>query len=57
MLPPLDYLPPVKRAAIDAFFDFPPGMSPVAVNRELVPTILERIALTKAWEERRASEN
>src|SRR5215470_716172 len=32
MLPPLDYLPPVKRAAIDAFFDFPPGMSPAAVN-------------------------
>ena len=43
MLPPLDYLPPVKRAAIDAFFDFPPGMSPEAVNRELVPTILERM--------------
>jgi len=43
MLPPLDYLPPVKRAAIDAFFDFPPGMSPEAVNRELVPTMLERM--------------
>jgi multidrug efflux pump subunit AcrB len=43
MLPPLDYLPPVKRAAIDSFFDFPPGMSPEAVNRELVPTILERM--------------
>jgi multidrug efflux pump subunit AcrB len=43
MLPPLDYLPPVKRAAIDAFFDFPPGMSPEAVNRELLPTILERM--------------
>ena len=27
-LPKLDYLPPVKRAAIDAFFSFPPGMSP-----------------------------
>jgi len=43
MLPPLDYLPPVKRAAIDAFFDFPPGMSPEAVNRELLPTLLERM--------------
>lgn len=43
MLPPLDYLPPVKRAAIDAFFDFPPGMSPEAVNRELLPAILERM--------------
>jgi len=44
MLPPLDYLPPVKRAAIDAFFDFPPGMSPETVNRELVPTLLERMS-------------
>jgi multidrug efflux pump subunit AcrB len=43
MLPPLDYLPPVKRAAIDAFFDFPPGMSPEAVNRELSPQLLERM--------------
>jgi len=43
MLPPLDYLPPVKRAAIDAFFDFPPGMSPEAVNRELAPLLLERM--------------
>jgi multidrug efflux pump subunit AcrB len=43
LLPPLDYLPPVKRAAIDSFFDFPPGMSPEAVNRELIPTILERM--------------
>ena len=42
MLPPLDYLPPVKRAAIDAFFNFPPGMSPEAVNRELVPTAARR---------------
>ena len=44
MLPPLDYLPPVKRAAIDSFFEFPPGMSPEAVNRELLPTMLERMA-------------
>lgn len=43
LLPPLDYLPPVKRAAIDAFFDFPPGMSPEAVNRELLPTLLQRM--------------
>jgi len=43
LLPPLDYLPPVKRAAIDSFFDFPPGMSPEAVNRELLPTLLQRM--------------
>ena len=44
LLPPLDYLPPVKRAAIDSFFEFPPGMSPEAVNRELLPTLLTRMA-------------
>src|SRR5579863_1944771 len=43
LLPALDYLPPVKRAAIDSFFDFPPGMSPEAVNRELIPLLLERM--------------
>src|SRR5215475_4536574 len=43
LLPALDYLPPVKRAAVDSFFDFPPGMSPEEVHRELVPALLERM--------------
>jgi multidrug efflux pump subunit AcrB len=43
LLPKLDYLPPVKRAAIDAFFSFPPGMSPEAVNREIAGKFLERM--------------
>jgi multidrug efflux pump subunit AcrB len=43
LLPKLDYLPPVKRAAIDAFFSFPPGMSPQAVDREIAGKILERM--------------
>jgi len=43
LLPPLDYLPPVKRAAIDAFIQFPPGMSPETVNRELLPILLQRM--------------
>jgi len=43
LLPPLDYLPPVKRAAIDAFFTFPPGMSSETVNRELLPILLRRM--------------
>jgi multidrug efflux pump subunit AcrB len=42
-LPKLDYLPPVKRAAIDAFFNFPPGMSPEVVNREIGGTLIERL--------------
>jgi multidrug efflux pump subunit AcrB len=41
--PRLDYLPPVKRAAIDAYFNFPPGMAPEVVDREMVPKILERM--------------
>jgi multidrug efflux pump subunit AcrB len=43
LMPQVDYLPPVKRAAVDAFFNFPPGMSPERVNREMVPTLLERM--------------
>lgn len=42
-LPKLDYLPPVKRAAIDAFFSFPPGMSPTSVDREIVTKLQERM--------------
>ena len=41
--PRLDYLPPVKRAAIDAYFNFPPGMSPGMVDREMVPAMLARM--------------
>ena len=43
-LPQLDYLPPVRRAAVDAGFSFPPGMSPASVNREIAPVLLERMA-------------
>ncbi len=43
MLPKLDYLPPVKRAAIDAYFSFPPGMSPETVDREMAGTLIERM--------------
>ncbi len=43
LMPKLDYLPPVKRAAIDASFSFPPGMSPAAVDREVTTKLLERM--------------
>ena len=36
LAPPIDYLPPVKRAAIDAFFNFPPGMGAEQIDREIV---------------------
>ena len=41
--PRLDYLPPVKRNAVDASFSFPPGMAPDVVDREIAPKILERL--------------
>ncbi|MBC7988083.1 MAG: efflux RND transporter permease subunit [Luteimonas sp.] len=43
LMPQIDYLPPVKRAAVDAFFNFPPGMSPERVNREIAPALLQRM--------------
>jgi multidrug efflux pump subunit AcrB len=43
MVPRVDYLPPVKRAAIDAFFNFPPGMSPATVDKEIAQTVLARM--------------
>jgi len=43
LMPKIDYLPPVKRAAVDAIFNFPPGMSPERVNEEIAPTLLARM--------------
>ncbi|HEY0503376.1 MAG TPA: efflux RND transporter permease subunit [Lysobacter sp.] len=43
LMPQIDYLPPVKRAAVDAFFNFPPGMSPERVNAEIAPALLQRM--------------
>jgi multidrug efflux pump subunit AcrB len=57
LMPQLDYLPPVKRAAIDAFLNFPPGMSPATVDREIAPRILERMAPYMAGEKAPALKN
>lgn len=43
LLPPLDYLPPVKRDAIDGFFQFPPGASVDTIDREIVQEIARRM--------------
>jgi multidrug efflux pump subunit AcrB len=43
LLPRLDYLPPVKRAAIDGFIQFPPGASVDTIDREIVRPIAERM--------------
>lgn len=43
LLPPLDYLPPVKRDAIDGFFQFPPGNNIDTIDTEIVQEIALRM--------------
>lgn len=42
-LPTLDYLPPVKRDAIDGNLQFPPGANMHTIEREVVQPIVERL--------------
>ena len=44
LLPELDYLPPVKRDAVDAYFQFPPGVSERTIAEEYVKVLDERMA-------------
>ncbi|WP_062265492.1 efflux RND transporter permease subunit [Endozoicomonas arenosclerae] len=43
-MPRMDYLPEVKRDAIDVWFSFTPGTSVEAVKTEIMPTLVERLA-------------
>jgi len=42
-LPSLDYLPPVKRDAVDGNLQFPPGANVQTIEREVVNPIVERL--------------
>jgi multidrug efflux pump subunit AcrB len=42
-LPTLDYLPPVKRDAVDGQLQFPPGANAETIEREVVQPIVERL--------------
>ncbi len=42
-IPTLDYLPPVKRDAVDANLRFPPGANMETIKREVVDPIVERL--------------
>ncbi len=44
LMPQLDYLPPVKRDAVDAFLNMPPGANVDTVESEVVNPIVERLA-------------
>ena len=43
LLPRLDYLPPVKRDAVDAYFSFPPGANLESIDQEIAQVMLERL--------------
>ena len=43
LFPQLDYLPPVKRDAVDAFLQMPPGSNWETAENEIVATLVERL--------------
>jgi multidrug efflux pump subunit AcrB len=43
LMPELDYLPPVKRDAVDVYFQFPAGASASAINEEYIKVLDERM--------------
>lgn len=57
LMPELDYLPPVKRDAVDAYFQFPPGVSERTVAEEYVKVLDERMAPFMSGEREPALKN
>lgn len=57
LMPELDYLPPVKRDAVDAYFQFPPGMSERTIADEYVKVLDERMAPFMSGEREPALKN
>ena len=43
LIPELDYLPPVKRDAVDAYFQFPAGASTSSIREEYIRVLDERM--------------
>jgi multidrug efflux pump subunit AcrB len=43
LFPQLDYLPPVKRDAVDAFLQFPPGANVETNEREIISKLVDRL--------------
>ncbi|WP_414828489.1 efflux RND transporter permease subunit [Alteromonas sp. H39] len=43
LMPKLDYLPPVKRDAIDAFFNFPAGASDAYIEKDVMAKVVQRL--------------
>lgn len=57
LMPKLDYLPPVKRDAVDAFFNFAPGASDKFVESEVLNLVVERLKPYMAGEKEPALKN
>jgi multidrug efflux pump subunit AcrB len=57
LLPELDYLPPVKRDAVDAYFQFPAGVSERTVAEEYVQVLDQRMAPYMSGEKEPALKN
>ncbi|MEP4148891.1 MAG: efflux RND transporter permease subunit [Halioglobus sp.] len=57
LMPELDYLPPVKRDAVDAYFQFPPGVSERTIAEEYVKVLDERMAPFMSGERKPALKN
>jgi multidrug efflux pump subunit AcrB len=57
LLPPLDYLPPVKRDAIDGFIQLPPGTNIDTVEQEFVKPVAARLAPYMAGDKQPALKN
>lgn len=57
LLPERDYLPPVKRDAIDAVFRLPPGASQQSLRDDIVALLEQRLAPYMAGEKQPALKN
>jgi multidrug efflux pump subunit AcrB len=57
LLPELDYLPPVKRDAVDAYFQFPAGISEKTIAKDYLKVINDRMAPFMSGEREPALKN
>jgi multidrug efflux pump subunit AcrB len=57
LFPQLDYLPPVKRDAVDAFLQTPPGATWTMKEEEIVQTLIDRLAPYMSGEREPALKN
>lgn len=57
LIPKLDYLPPVKRDAVDAFFNFPAGASDTFIEQEVINLVVERLKPYMAGDKEPALKN